>query len=109
MALRDRMRRICKGTDLRRQTHVCPECKEEFVVYGDVAVDYIVAEWARGVEETGSLVGPYKTPEDVAALLDHEHDSWKFVDKKAGLPFMSREVSGMNPGSAPYWTEGHGV
>jgi hypothetical protein len=34
-------------------TLVCPVCGEEFVVYGDVAVEYIVWEWSRESGEKG--------------------------------------------------------
>jgi hypothetical protein len=75
-------------------TLVCPECGEEFVVAGDVAAEFIVALWSK---ETGQK-GHRKTPEDLVRILDHDHNPGAFVEKQSGLPFLSREVSGMNLG-----------
>jgi hypothetical protein len=73
---------------------LCPECGEEFVVFGDAPVEYLTAEWAR---EAGAQ-SHRETPEDIAVLFDHEHDPSAFVEKSSGKPWLSREVSGMNLG-----------
>jgi hypothetical protein len=73
---------------------VCPVCGEEFVVYGDVAVEYIVWEWSRESSEKGH----HKTPESMLLAFEHEHDASALVERSTGLPFMSREVSGMSLG-----------
>jgi hypothetical protein len=70
---------------------VCPECGKEFVAYGDVGVEYIVAQWLRQSGEKDYR----KTPKEIAALTGHEHDASAFIDKKTGLPFLSWEASGI--------------
>jgi hypothetical protein len=65
------------------------------LAYGVVALELIVADWQ---EESPRLEGYRETPEDIKALLEHEHDSDNFIEMTSGLPFLSREVSGMNLG-----------
>ena len=89
-----RLKRLQERAGYRRMTLVCPECGEEFTAYGDVAVEYIVHEWARG---SGSET--YReTTADIQALFDHRHDLAAFLQKSSGRPFLSREVSGINFG-----------
>ena len=71
---------------------ICPECDEEFVVYGDAPLEFLVAEWAR---KTGQM-SHRETPEDIGALFEHEHDPGAFVEKSSGLSFLSKAVSGIN-------------
>jgi hypothetical protein len=97
MGLRDRLRKLQEKSGYQRMTLVCPECGEEFTAHGDVAIEYIVREWSRGTGEKGY----HKTPEDIGRLFDHEHDASAFIEKSSGLPFLSREVSGINFGGSP--------
>ena len=76
-------------------TLVCPECGTEFVAYGDVPMEYIVHQWTR---ETGDK-GHHETPASILRLFDHEHDPGAFLEKASGLPFLSREVSGIDVGA----------
>ena len=80
-------------------TLVCPVCGEEFVVYGDAAVEYIVWKWRR---ESGHEDGHHKTPVSMLRSFEHEHGPGAFVEKTSGLLFMSCEVSGMNPGGVAH-------
>ena len=100
--LRDRLRRLERETEGERMTLVCPECGEEFTATGDVAVEYILREWTR---QTGDE-GYRKTPENMLRAFQHEHDVSAFVEKSNGLPFLSREVSGINFGGSPEAIEG---
>ena len=95
--MRRRLRKIETVLQDETMTLVCPECGEEFTVYGDAPMEYLVWEWARGCEgETHR-----ETPADMARAFEHEHDPGAFVEKGSGLPFLSREVSGMNLGADP--------
>ena len=94
-----RVQMLEEKSGYQRTTLVCPVCGEEFVVYGDVAVEYIVWEWRR---ESGGEDGHHKTPESMLRAFEHEHDAGAFVETTSGLPFLSREVSGMNPGGAAH-------
>ena len=96
MGLRDRLRKLEEAAKGETMTLVCPECGEEFTVYGDAPMEYLVWEWARGYEgETHR-----ETPADVIAWTEHAHDPGAFLEKRSGLPFLSREVSGINLGGA---------
>jgi len=77
---------------------LCPECGKEFVVYGDAPLEFLVAEWAREVGEAGHR---RETPEDIAALFEHEHEPSTFVEKRGGLPFLSRAASGISMSAPP--------
>jgi hypothetical protein len=94
VGLRHRLRKLQEKSGYQRMTLVCPECAEEFMAHGDVPVEYIVHEWSQ---ETGEE-GYRKTPEDIVRLFEHEHDVSAFVEKSSGLPFLSREVSGISFG-----------
>lgn len=87
-----RLQKLTEQSSYQRMALVCPECKEEFVVYGDTAVEYIVWEWSR---ESGEQ-GHHRTPESMLRAFQHEHNPSGFIEKTSGLPFLSREVSGMN-------------
>jgi hypothetical protein len=97
MGLRARLRKLQEKSGYQRMTLVCPECGEEFTAHGDVAIEYIVHEWSQ---ETGEK-GHHETPEDILRLFDHEHDVSAFVEKTSGLPFLSKEVSGLGLGHQP--------
>jgi hypothetical protein len=95
MGIRDRLKRLEKESDFERMTLVCPECGEEFAVSGDAPLEYLVHEWSKG---TGHQGGHHQTPEDMLVAFGHEHDAGAFVEKRSGLPFLSKPVSGMNLG-----------
>ena len=79
-----------------RAVLLCPACGEEFVVHGDVPLEFLVAEWVR---ETGQM-SRRETPEDISALFEHEHDPHGFLEKRTRLPWLGREVSGFNLGGS---------
>lgn len=96
--MRRRLERLEEKSGYQRMVLVCPECSEEFTVYGDVAVEYIVWEWARESGEEGH----HKTPESMLRAFEHEHGPENLVEKTSGLPFLSCEVSGMNLGGVAH-------
>ena len=91
-------RRLERLEDLgpERAVLICPTCGEEFVVHGDAPLEFLVAEWVRETGEEGHHV----MPEDIGALFEHEHDPHVFLEKRARLPWLSREVSGINLGGS---------
>ena len=93
--LRDRLRRLEEAAKGETMTLVCPECGAEFVAHGDVPLEFIVHQWAA---ETGEK-GNHETPEGILRLFDHGHEPGAFLEKGNGLPFLSREVSGVNIGA----------
>ena len=92
---RGRLHRLEEAAREETMTLVCPECGAEFVAHGDVSMEYIVHEWVR---ETGEA-GHHETPEGILRLFAHGHAPGAFVEKSSGLPFLSREVSGINIGT----------
>ncbi len=96
MGLRDRLKKLERETRGERYELVCPECGEAFTLYGDAPVEYLVWEWARGQAEPGET--HRETPADMLRAFEHGHDPGAFVEKHSGLPFLSREVSGINLG-----------
>ena len=92
--LRDRLRSLEEAAREETMTLVCPECGAEFVAYGDVPLEFIVHVWAR---ETGEA-GRHETPASILRLFAHDHDPGAFLKKGSGLPFLSREVSGIDIG-----------
>jgi hypothetical protein len=94
--LRGRLKRLEKDAEGEKTVIECPTCGEEFVTHGDVAAEFICHEWVR--ESGGETYR--ETPEDVLRLFDHKHDPGAFVEKSSGLPFLSREVSGINLGGS---------
>jgi hypothetical protein len=95
--LRDRLRRLEEAAREETMTLVCPACGVEFVAYGDVPMEFIVHEWAA---ETGKE-GHHETPEGILRIFAHGHDPGAFLKKGSGLPFPSREISGINIGATP--------
>ncbi len=95
MGLRDRLRGLEEAAREETMTLVCPECGAEFVGYGDVPLEYIVHQWTR---ETGEA-GRQETPESILRIFAHGHDPGAFLEKGSGLPFLSREVSGISIGA----------
>ena len=95
MSLERRLRRLEEATQEETMTLVCPKCGEEFVAYGDVPMEFIVHQWTQ---ETGEP-GHHETPASILRLFDHGHEPGAFLEKGSGLPFLSREVSGINIGA----------
>ena len=91
---RDRLRKLEEAAQEETMTLVCPECGAEFVAHGDVPMEYIVHQWTRETGETGH----HETPASILRLFDHGHEPGAFLEKASGLPFLSREVSGINIG-----------
>ncbi len=96
-------RRLLKLEETAREetmTLICPECGAEFVAYGDVPIEFLVHQWTT---ETGES-GHHDTPDSILPIFAHEHDPSAFLEKDSGLPFLSREVSGINIGASPMHT-----
>jgi hypothetical protein len=99
MGIRDRLKRLEEQSGLERMTLGCPECGEEFVVFGDAPLEYIVYEWSKGIDREDH----HRTPWGMLRAFEHEHDASAFLEKSSGLPFLSKSVSGMNLGGInPY-------
>jgi hypothetical protein len=94
VGFRERLKRLEEQSDFERMTLVCPECGEEFPVSGDAPLEYLVHEWSRSVGEEGH----HETPQEMLHAFEHEHDASAFLEKRSGLPFLSKRVSGMNLG-----------
>ena len=60
MGIRDRLRRLEQATEGESTTLVCPECNEEFTLYGDPALEFIAYEWAKGLR--GQALRPLDRP-----------------------------------------------
>jgi hypothetical protein len=90
MGFRGRIKKLERATEGEVATLVCPACGEEFVVYGDAALEYLGWAW-----EQGSGSETYRqTPADVIRLTEHEHDPSEFVDKATGEPFVGKLFRG---------------
>ena len=94
MGLRNRLAKLEAAAEAETMTLVCPACGAEFVAYGDVPLEFIVHQWTT---ETGEE-GHHETPEDILRLFAHEHDPGALLEKGSGLPFLSKEVSGIDLG-----------
>lgn len=91
-SLRGRLRRMETVLQDETMTLVCPECGEEFTVYGDAPVEYLCWEWTRGFEgETYR-----ETPAEMVRAFEHEHDPGAFLERRSGLPFLSKAVFGID-------------
>jgi len=88
--LKGRIRKLEHDTRGEKTTLVCPTCGEEFVVYGDASLEYLVWEWAQasGAETFR------QTPADLIRLTKHGHDASEFVDKATGEPFLGEFFRG---------------
>jgi len=94
--LRGRLKRLERDTE--KTVIECPTCGEAFVLYGDPAADYLGYLWRQ--DYGGENHGPGAVDPAVVKLAEHEHDPGAFVEKSSGLPFLSREVSGINLGGS---------
>ncbi len=95
--LRERLLKLEEAAKGETMTLVCPEYGAEFVAYGDVPIEFVVHQWAA---ETGDA-GHHETPASILRVFAHGHDAGALVEKTSGLPFLSREVSGINIGALP--------
>jgi hypothetical protein len=84
MGLREQVRRLRRDTVGEKATLLCRACGDEFVVYGDGALEYLCWEWAH----TSGAKTYRQTPADVIRLTEHEHDPSEFIDKATGEPFL---------------------
>ncbi len=91
---RERLRKLEEAAKGETMTLLCPECGAQFVAHGDVPVEFIVHEWAT---ETGEA-GHHETLASILLIFAHEHDPGTLLEKGSGLPFLSREVSGVSSG-----------
>jgi hypothetical protein len=97
--IRDRLRRLERASEGKTMTLVCPECGEEFIAAGDVAVEFLVHD---GASEARARPKSYRqTPEDILRIFEHEHKPSNFVEKTSGEPFLGPFFSGMDLGVAP--------
>ena len=93
--LRDRLRKLEEAAQEETMSLLCPECGAQFVAYGDVPLEFIVHEWATDSGEGGQ----HDTPASILRLFAHEHDPGALLAKGSGLPFLGREVSGIDMGA----------
>ena len=89
------LRRLEEAAQEETMTLVCPACGAQFVAYGDVPLEFIVHQWVKETSEAGH----HDTPESILRLFAHDHDPGAFLEKDSGLPFLSREVSGIDIGA----------
>ena len=94
---RGRLLKLEEAAREETMTLVCPECGAEFVAYGDVPLEFVAHQWTV---ETGQE-GHHETPASILRIFAHEHDPGAFLEKGSGLPFLSREVSGIDIGGSP--------
>jgi hypothetical protein len=90
MGFRGRIKKLERATEGQVATLVCPTCGDEFVVYGDAALEYLCREWAK----TSGGETYRQTPADVTRLTEHEHDPSEFIDKATGEPFLGEFFRG---------------
>src|SRR5215210_7714115 len=90
MGFRGRVKRLEQATQGEVATLVCPTCGDEFVVYGDAALEYLCCEW----QQTSGGESYRQTPADVIRLTEHEHDPSEFIDKATGEPFLGEFFRG---------------
>ncbi len=95
--VRGRLLKLEETAKRETMTLVCLECGAEFVAYGDVPLEFVVHQW---VTQTGEE-GHHETPEGILSISAHEHEPSALVEKTSGLPFLSREVSGIDLGTSP--------
>ncbi len=81
VGIRDRLRRLENATEGERMVLACPECGEEFTLYGDPALEFIAHQWAQGYQ--GELYG-LPTDPAVVKMAEHEHDANGFIDHATG-------------------------
>ena len=94
---RGRLLKLEEAARGEAMTLLCPACGAEAVAHGDVPMEFVVHEWVR---ETGEKVH-HGTPEGILRLFALEQDPGAFLEKGSGLPFLSREVSGIDIGALP--------
>jgi hypothetical protein len=70
VGLKDKLARMERAAGEHFTTAVCSECGEAFRYAGDLALDLVVAQWARATQWTEYEVDP-----TVAHVLDHPHEA----------------------------------
>jgi hypothetical protein len=93
-SLTRRADRLAKAGGLERTVLLCPECGEEFVVFGDAPLEFIAYDYCRVTGEKNYR----ETPEDMLRAFEHEHDPGGFLKKRSGLPFLSKAAGGFDFG-----------
>jgi hypothetical protein len=92
--MRSRIKRLEREIESERMVLVCAVCGEQFVAYGDVAIECIAYGWSKDTGEKGYR----ETPEGIERLFEHEHDLDALIETTTGLPFMDRRVTGLGLG-----------
>jgi hypothetical protein len=90
--LRGRIKKALDAAANDKATLRCPECGEQFVVYGDASLEYLAWNW----EQASEAKTYQNTPDDVLRLAEHEHDASSFLDE-AGDPWLGAFFNGMGP------------
>ena len=75
------LKKLERGARGDRTEVVCPECGEEFTLYGDPLLEYLAYEWQQGYK--GQTYGPPTDPA-VVKMAAHEHNAGGFIDKATG-------------------------
>ncbi len=70
--MKGRLNRAEKAAGEHFTTAVCPECGKLFRYAGDLALDLVVAQWARVVE--GEEAAGHEEHPTVQRVLDHPHE-----------------------------------
>lgn len=96
--LRARLRRLEHETRSEVYELLCSECGQEFTLLGDAPAEYLVWEWSRGAASVDE--NHHETPPAMLRAFEHEHDPGAFIEKRSGLPFLSKTVSGFDLGAA---------
>jgi hypothetical protein len=105
--LKRRIKKVLDAAADEKSTLVCPECGEEFTVYGDAALQFLAHDWSLDYEgETYQT-----TPEDILRLTEHEHDPTTFINER-GDPWLgelfrgSRQMLSEPAENVPDFSEG---
>jgi hypothetical protein len=83
--IRDRLKRLERGTSSEMVELVCPECGAEFKAAGDAAHQFLVHEWV----EDSKAVSP-----DILRIAEHEHDPSLMINKATGKPWLGEFFAG---------------
>ena len=81
MALRDRLRRLERGSET--VILVCQECQEKFCVAEDTGLQLVAYQW----QEITGAESYQTTPRDVFTIVEHEHGTSALVKKATGEPW----------------------
>jgi hypothetical protein len=85
--MKGRLARAERAAGEHFTTAVCPECGEAFRYAGDLALDLVVAQWARVAE--GEEAAEHEVDPTVERVLDHPHE--ELVDEVlSDIPALRR-------------------